>query len=289
MPGSDPADTNHTESGLSASDTAIAANEVVDSSTIRDSLLDIWRKLPGVGLRLALIFDAAFLALYVAGATLVFHNANAFFLVNLEGEGNPPSWWYGSQQLLVALVFLLLASRIFAQDTRLRPLRTLFLATGLGFGFISFDEVGEFHEIGSRILIQWKTLGHFEEWLEHTFVHIKHRLHGGGLWVVVYAVIGIGVIIWLTPHVIRAFRIWPKQVVTMVVGFGIFIFSAVVLQVVGYFTKPGTLAHFVYVFTEQGLKMLGISIALFAGLQVLAAGLDLLTRQLASQGDAQSR
>ena len=253
----------------------------VDRLALRDSLLDLWRRLPAAVLRTTLAIDGLFLAFYVLVMAFAAKDHYIVVLLGLEGEGNVPTWWYGSQQLLVAIVFLLLASGLFSADQRLRPLRPLFIVSGLGFGFISLDEVGEVHEIGSRILGRVKEINVLEQQLVSA-LHIKHRVvGGGGLWIPLYTVIGIAMLVWLVPQVVNAFRVWPKQVTTVAIGFGVFAFSAAVLQVVGYFFKPESPAHNMYVFVEQGLKMVGISIALYGAVQVFAAGADLLTRRLA--------
>jgi hypothetical protein len=252
-------------------------------ASLAESICALWEALPKRTLRVALAFDGALLALYVIGVLFAYQNPNLFFLLDLEAEGNPPSWWYGSQQLLLALAFLLLASRLFDRIEDIRRFRALFLVSAIGFGFVSLDEVGEVHEIGSRILVDLKFIGHAEQWFEQSVLHIKHRLHGGGIWIAVYALIGVVLLFWLVPQIIRAYKVWSRQVTTVAVGFGIFAFSAAVLQVVGYFTKRGTAAHFIYVFTEQALKMVGISIALYGVVQVVALGLTAVTRALADE------
>jgi hypothetical protein len=255
--------------------------------TVGERLLGIWAGFPRAVLRVALTMDVTLLALYVVAVAFLIKNPNAFFLLDLESEGNPPSWWYGSQQLLVALAFLLLASAVFTSCDRIRPLRPLFLVSGIGFAFVSLDEVGEVHEVGARILINVPAIGHAEQHLEYFLLHSlhqRHRLHGGGLWEIVYTVIGVALLVWLVPRVIEAYRIWPKQVARVAIGFGIFAFSAAVLQVLGWFTKQGTTVHQIYVFVEQGLKMVGITIALFGVVQVLAVGLAEITRQLTHEG-----
>jgi hypothetical protein len=99
----------------------------------------------------------------------------------------------------------------------------------------------------------------------------------------VYAIVGLAVLMWLVPRVIAAYKIWPKEVTTVAIGFGIFAFSAAVLQVLGYFTKSGTPLHVLYVVVEQSLKMSGISIALFGALKVLGASMQKLVQQLGEE------
>jgi hypothetical protein len=258
-----------------------------DDEALRSTLMDLWDRLPVLTLRFALGVNALFVVLYLIGVAFFAKAPNAFFLLSLEREGNPPSWWYGSQQLLVALVFLALASRMFEFDERIRPLRALFFASALGFTFISLDEVGELHELGSRMLLGIKGIQALETTFEHSVLHVKHHLHGGGLWIVVYAIVGVVVLAWLIPRVVEAYKIWPREVITVGVGFGIFAFSAAVLQVLGYFTKSGTSIHVLYVVVEQALKMSGISIALFGALSVLSAGAQRLVQQLGGR-DAHS-
>lgn len=240
-----------------------------------------WAKLPRLVLTWVLAIDALWLVIYVIGVSFFSKNPNVSFLMSLEREGNPSTWWYGSQQLMVALAFLCLTMRLFDSEERIRRFRSLFMVSALGFGFISLDEVGQIHEIGSRIIVLYRPIGKFLENFEHTVFHVKHRVHGGGIWIAVYAVIGIIVLIWLVPQVVRAFKEWPREVMIVAAGFIVFAISAVVLQVYGYFTKVGTFKHFAYVFVSQGLKMTGISICLYGALLVLSAGAISLTHRLA--------
>lgn len=266
---------------------AATAEPALDPVELSDSLVAWWRAMPGVILKWALGIDALVLVLYGMGAVFFQRSPELYFLLNLEREGNPPSWWFGSQQLLVALVFLMLAAHVFASDERIRQFRALFLVSGLGFGFISLDEIGEIHEMISRFLVRYETVGSFLEDFEHNVFHVKHRIHGGGAWIVIYAVIGIVLLFWLVPQIVKAFKVWPKAVGMVAAGFGTFAFSAAVLQVFGYFTKVGTSAHYIYVVVEQGLKMAGISVALYGALLVLSAGAVRLTQTLAGTGAAE--
>jgi hypothetical protein len=257
-----------------------------ESAQVKNALLARFANLPKRAFQLALVVDGVLLALYVIGLTIGNHVYSLFFLLDLNAEGNPPSWWFGTQQFLVALTFLLLASWLFANDTRVQPVRKLFFAAGLGFLFISADEIGELHEYGSRILEQSRTVREFEGRIMH-LLHITHTLRGGGLWIAIYVVIGVGLVIWAIPYVKKAYVLWRKQLLTAVLGFSIFAFSAAVLQVVGYFFHTGSTAHNIYVFIEQALKMFGISIVLYGAMQVLAECAGRLTRTVAGDKDVQ--
>lgn len=252
------------------------------AASTRQALLRIWHELPLRALRTALIIDAVVIGLYLLALAVASHNHNLFFLLDMEAEGNPPSWWYGTQQFLVGAVFLILSSGIFSSVRNIRDFRPLFFVAGLGFTYISLDEVGEVHEIGSRILINVHAIARAQMSLQ-TMLHVHHTPRGGGIWLGVYFLMGIALLIWVVPRGIEAFKLWRKPATTFLVGFGIFVFSAAILQVVGYFTKEGTGIHDVYVITEQALKIGGISIALYGATQVLAEGLTILTRQLSGE------
>ena len=264
----------------SAADAALGGAS--SGATLAGTLEAWWTRLPRLVLTWALAFDALWLFIYVIGVRFFSKSPDAAFLMSLEREGNPSTWWYGSQQLLVALVFLCLATRLFDSVDRIRRFRALFTMSALGFGFISLDEVGQIHEMGSRLIVLYRPIGKFLEDFEHHVFHVKHRVHGGGVWIVVYSVIGVLVLIWLIPQLIRAFREWPREVLLVGAGFIVFAISAVVLQVYGYFTKVGTFKHTAYVFVSQGLKMSGISVCLYGALLVLSAGAIALTRSLAT-------
>lgn len=252
---------------------------------LKEALLVNVAALPKWVFRVALAVDATFLLLYVVGVTFAVSNRTVFFLLDLNAEGNPPSWWFGTQQFLVALTFLIVASWMFANDTRVQPVRRLFLAAGLGFLFISADEIGELHEIGSRILAGLPAVRTFEGWVMRA-LHVTHNLRGGGLWIPVYVVLGVALIIWAAPYAVKAYGLWRHQFLIVAMGFGIFAVSAAVLQVVGYFLPTGSTAHNIYVFVEQALKMFGISVVLYGAMQVLADCAGRLIRTLAGETDA---
>jgi len=251
--------------------------------TVSD-LLATWRRLPTFVLRAALTIDGIALLLYALAVGFMLKAPLLFFLFDLDAEGNPPSWWFGVQQLLVALVFLLLASRIFASDERLRPLRPLFVTAGIGFGIISLDEIGELHETISKLIEKSVKIRGFERRLTKS-LHVTHHLRGGGLWIPLYAIIGIVALALLAPYFVKAYKLWRREVLTVVIGFAVFVASAALLQVVGYFFPIRSLAHRVYVFVEQGLKMGGVTIVLWGVAQVLSSGLERVTTLVAGDGD----
>lgn len=250
-----------------------------DSKQTKADLIDTWHRLPAFVFRAALTVDGVLLLLYALAVAFMLKAPLLFFLFDLDAEGNPPSWWFGIQQLLVALVFLLLASRIFTSDQRLRPLRPLFLTAGIGFAIISLDEIGELHESVSRLIVNSVRIRGIERRLEKSF-HIAHHLRGGGVWIPLYAIIGIVALALLVPYFIKAYQLWRHQVVTAAIGFVVFVASAAILQVVGYFFPVRTLAHRIYVFVEQGLKMGGVSIVLYGITQVLGIGAERLTLRI---------
>ena len=141
-------------------------------------------------LTFVLAVDVAWLLLYLLALATATHTPNLFFMMNLKAEGNPPTWWFGTQDMLVAITFLLLGSRLFASDSRVQPVRRLFLALGIGFACISADEVGQIHEKFAPMLEQNTAIKGGEEALMRA-LHVSHALHGGGLWMVVYLIIGI--------------------------------------------------------------------------------------------------
>lgn len=262
----------------------VSATAEIDSgsTTVVASLSTLWSELPLRTLKTVLIIDAIVIGLYLAALAFATQNHNLFFLLDLESEGNPPSWWYGTQQLLVGIVFLLLATRIFDSVRDIKAFRSLFFAGGLGFTYISLDEVGEVHEIGSRILVNNHAVGVLVLQMQG-LLNIHHRIRGAGVWIPVYAIIGTILLIWLVPRAIKAFRVWRGPATTFLIGFGIFAFTAAILQVAGYFTPEGTAIHDIYLITEQALKMAGISIALYGTTQVLASGLESVTQQVAAE------
>jgi hypothetical protein len=241
---------------------------------------DNWKLLPKRTLIGALIADALMVVLYSLTIWLP-QTPSAkpiTFLFDLNLEANVPAWWSGAQLLLIGITFLLLSAWFFQSDERIAPLRRLFFMVGLAFTYLSADEVGQIHENTSKLLQSWHFLNLVEIRLLAALGHKVHKLHGGSLWIPLFAIIGIGLIWWLWPQFKLGWKLWHREILMLALGFGVLVFGAVVVESLGDLIPASAhLLHYIEVGVEEGLELIGASVMLYAGALVLAsAGARLL-------------
>ena len=108
------------------------------ATTAKESLLAWFDTVPGRALKVVLTADALLLVLYLIGLALATHIHGLFFLLDLKSEGNPPTWWYGTQQFLVGMTFLLLAAGQIrpALGPKLKRATSIFMALTILFGAV---------------------------------------------------------------------------------------------------------------------------------------------------------
>lgn len=235
---------------------------------------DNWALLPKRVLTIALSADIVLVVLFALTAPLPRTPAAKplIFLFDLNGEGNVPAWFSGMQLLLIGLVFFVLALWFFQTDERVRPLRTLFLVGGLGFTYLSADEVGQIHENLSQLLQAWHWLNVVEIKLLARFGHKMHKLHGGSLWIPLFAVIGVGLIWWLWPQLRLAWKLWRREILLLALGFGVLTLGATVVESLGdLIPKTALLFRGIEVGVEESLELVGASVMLYAVTRILAA------------------
>jgi hypothetical protein len=235
---------------------------------------DNWTRLPRRILVVALCADAL-LALFHVGVVLMPIGPASRplkFLFGLNGEGNVPSWYSGTQLLLVGLTFFALSLWFFQSDERLAPLRKLLIVFGTVFTYLSADEVGQIHERLSALVQSWHWLRMVEYRTLIALGRKAGRIRGGGIWIPVFVVFGAALLWWLWPLIKSALRHWRREFVLMGVGFGILVFGAVVVEALGAaIPKTATTARDVQVGIEESFEMVGVSVMLYAAMRVLAA------------------
>lgn len=234
-----------------------------------------WRRLALRVLLYLLAGDLVLVGLYGAGVLAgQGMSRGLFYLVQLDGEANLAAWYAASQLFLIGVAALALASRLFAEDDRVRPLKRLFLAVGIGFMFLSADEAGTIHERVSRSITTH--LPQFLE-LEHrllSMVGIERELRGGGSWIVLYAVVGAVVLAAFAPLMLRALRSWRVPSLLFAGGFGLVVSGGVFAEALGYFVPIDTLARFLEIGIEESLELVGASVMVYALSRVLFASFE---------------
>jgi hypothetical protein len=235
---------------------------------------DNWDLLPKRVLTFALCADAVLAILFALTAPMP-RTPSAkplIFLFDLNGEGNIAAWYSGTQLLLIGLAFFGLALWFFRADERIAPLRRLFVVSGMAFTYLSADEIGQIHENLSRLLQAWHWLNVVEIKLLARLGHKVHRLHGGSLWIPLFAVVGAALIWWLWPQLRLAWSLWRREILLLAVGFGVLAFGAVVVESLGdLIPKTALLLRGVEVGVEESLELVGASVMLYAVTRILAA------------------
>lgn len=237
-------------------------------------LRDNWKPLAKRVLLGALAADAFFILMYSLTIGLP-HTPTAkplIFIFDLNAEGNLSSWWAGTQLLLIGLAFLTLSLWMFQSDERIAPLRRLFFVTGLAFAYFSADEIGQVHESVSKILQSWHALNLVEIRLLAALGHKMHKLHGGSLWIPLFAIVGVALVWWLWPQFKLAWRLWHREILLLASGFGVLVFGAVVIEAVGDLIPASMVTlHLVEVGVEEAFELVGASVVLYSAARVLAA------------------
>jgi hypothetical protein len=231
----------------------------------------------------ALVFDAILVLMYALTAPLTRTPTHKplIFLFDLNGEGNIPAWFSGAQLLLVGLAFFALAAWFFQSDERVAPLRRLFFVAGLAFTWLSADEVGQIHENLSAMLQSWHPLNVLEIKLLAAMGKKVHKLHGGSIWIPIFALIGIGLVWWLWPQLKLAWKTWRAETLLLGVGFGLLVFGAVVVESLGdLIPKGATVLRLTEVGIEEGIELVGASIILYAVVRVVGAVAERLLLKL---------
>jgi hypothetical protein len=235
---------------------------------------DNWAGLPRRILTFALCADALLLLCHAAVVLMPVVPASRPLkrLFGLNGEGNVPTWYSGTQLFLVGLTFFALSLWFFQSDERLAPLRRLLVTLGIVFTYLSADEVGQIHERLSMLAQSWHWLRMAEYRALIALGRKAGRINGGGIWIPVFAVLGIALLWWLWPQIKVALRHWRRELVLVGVGFGILVFGAVVIEALGSaIPKTAVTARDIEVGVEEVLEMAGVSVILYAATRVLAA------------------
>ncbi len=178
-------------------------------------------------------------------------------LLDLDGEQSLPAW-FSALQLAATGALLLIAA---AQPVpRPRGLTVFLGVAGVGMLFLSADEALGLHE---RISLLARGIG-----------SLPSFRGGRGVWVFAYGLIGLLLLVLS----LRPLRDWhrrqPQAVRWMVLGFGVLIFGAVVLEVIGYqFIRNRGLQSLydAQMVLEEGLEMVGATLMLRGALQLLLA------------------
>lgn len=239
-----------------------------------------WSVLPRRLLLIALSVDVLLLLVYAGAAVIgLTKDRLVFDLIDLNMEANIPTMWQALQLFSVGVVLLMLASPLFRAFPRVADLKRLWMVLGIGFVFLSFDEGGVIHERISKILARGAGVGSKSagEGIVASALHhlgFKASFRGGGLWMLLYAAIAVGLAVWLAPLIVRALRTWPRESLLFLAGFAILFTGGVILESAQYFfhfVRAGFIAE---VGLEEFCESIGQSIALFGVVSLLAVAAE---------------
>jgi hypothetical protein len=176
--------------------------------------------------------------------------------LDLDGERNLPAWYSSMQWAFVGLLLAVFAVRNFRRNV----VRSWFLcALPLLFLAMSLDESASIHEwIG----------GHLDVLLPHG-VREHTAFSRTGLWVFVLGIpFGIGFIAFMSSLRVY-FRRAPTALLKLVLGMGIMLLGAVVLEGLANLTTRRSVANIVEIFFEEVLEMAGVTVMLWGAYELL--------------------
>ena len=216
---------------------------------------EAWMNLPKKLFATFFTLDALFVLLYLGAVALHLSHSRYFVLVDLDAEANPPSWYSGAQLFLISIGYFMLASRLIPSRTKVRSLRPLWMAMGLGFAFLSMDEVGSIHERIGSLLYELRV-----------FNHIPFT----DQWMWVYVIIAIVLLVAFYKQLILVWREWRVETVLFLIGFVVLALGAFVLEGLHLWHHLHHFWIFAEVALEEGLEMLGATILLLPVFRVLS-------------------
>lgn len=191
-----------------------------------------------------LIGDLCAIALYAVFVSDVFKHP----LLNLDGEQNVGAWWSGAKLLMIGQCFLIVPL-VDARKCITTPL--LYWAVGLGFFFLSLDEVVSVHE---RI----------------TAYVIKNDLSWplfndtNGAWIFLYGLICLVLLITFAGAIKQAAASDAVSVLMLAGGFLILLSGAVGVEVLSYYDLLFEGGSAIQIFAEEGLELLGVTVMVLA-------------------------
>jgi len=228
-----------------------------------DAQRQAWLKLPERIFWTFLAFDGVFVAVYLFSA-FVLHaqHSKLFLFVNLDAEANPPAWYSGIQLFVIAIAFFVVWSRLVPERRKITPLRPLWLLLGIGFAYLSADEIGQIHE-------QLSYAGYL--------LHLNARLGGhalfGDRWEWLYLAIGVILLIAFWKQLALVSRDWRSESIWFVVGFVLLFFGAFVMEAIHIrFHRRFFFGwrEYLEIAFEEGIEMVGATILLLPVFRVLS-------------------
>jgi len=202
-----------------------------------------------------ILFELCLVLIFAVDTALGSPRLSIQQLFDLDGEGNIPAWFSSVQLFLIGLLFLLKSRQL---DPDHSPSPLFLLMVSAGFIFLSADEMASIHEKLSLVF-------------KHV-VWIPRFKGDHGLWVFIYAIIGLILLLANLRTVAAMWNRYRHATSCMAIGMGFFLLGGVGLEAIGYqFLRSGStpLLYSAEVALEEFLEMSGASITLYGTILML--------------------
>lgn len=176
-------------------------------------------------------------------------------LFDQDGEANIPSWFSSVLFLLIALVFWLKSRQ---PSLHAMPAPWFFRLGGLGFTFLSLDEVASLHERITAVLKPVAAVPRFKG--EH------------GIWIFVYALIAVALFCLCFRTVRALWQRYRRPSLWMAGGMAVMVAGGMALEAASYeFLRDGSWPRLyaAEVALEEFLEMFGSSLVLYGAMLML--------------------
>lgn len=170
-------------------------------------------------------------------------------IIDLNAEGNLPTWFSSIQLFLVGITFLLIRLN---KSSSLQKDDTFLSICGLLFIFLSMDETSQFHEKITKVLSNLEWIPRFGD--------------SDGIWILLYFLVLLGLIGISYRSVKVMFVNYKKEMLVMLTGVTLFLFGGVIVEIIGYNLYGSKLAYKIAAIIEEFFEMSGISVLLYGTL-----------------------
>lgn len=164
----------------------------------------------------------------------------------LNEEQSVPTWYSSIQLLALAGLLALLGAAYRRRDSRIT--RTAWIGAIIA-AFFSVDEVATIHESITGVLGRFDAVPTFEG--------------GHGIWIFVYALIGIVVLVVTAPGILQIARLRARQAVWFALGALVFVAGGVGVEILSY-SGSGQIV------LEEAMELLGVAIMVAASYHLIA-------------------
>jgi hypothetical protein len=202
------------------------------------------------------IIDVALGLGYISNELLGRPYKKLTLFLNLDGEGNLPTWYSSIQWFCVAIFLGLFAHRNFS----LRQKRSwLLVVVSLLFLALSLDEVAQIHE--------W--LGGEVDVLLPGGTRHNTLVHDTGIWTLAIGVPFLALFIVLISSIKVYFQRAPDALFKIFLGMLIMLIGAIGLETLSNFVTPGTKYRVLQVFSEEFCELVGATMVLWGSYELL--------------------